>query len=282
MPTFPADETLITVTGFLRNFDGTISTGGITFTPDPALPWLQDPASKIVLIPRVISRNLDSNGAFSVVLPATNDPDIFPSAFTYAVDLNIGGTSFGNGATYHFNIALPYNLAGTTIDLSQLTVTIPLPNVSGYALETELQALQNIVNGLVLSLGGGVGGDDTPIFSHTGRLPFASGTPVGLHGIWPADAPFTIHSVMFVLGTGPVGADVIIDVLKNGNSIWTGNLGQRAKILNGASSPTLVEALVPATGFASVVKSDLITATVVQSGSIGTEGSDPTIKIVKA
>ncbi len=60
-----------------------------------------------------------SSGAFSVTLPATNDPDTVPIPFTYTVE-----ESFAGGRTY--TISVPYNSAGA-LDLADLS---PTPTLS--------------------------------------------------------------------------------------------------------------------------------------------------------
>ena len=54
-----------------------------------------------------------SSGAFSVILPATNDPDIVPTTFTYTVE-----ESFPGGRTY--TISVPYDTVGS-LDLADIS-----------------------------------------------------------------------------------------------------------------------------------------------------------------
>jgi hypothetical protein len=76
----------------------------------------------------------------------------------------------------------------------------------------------------------------------------------------------TLSSVRLVVGTAPTGADLIVDVLKNGVSVFS-NASQRPKVVAGQTKG----ASVPIS--ASVVDGDVISFDVTQIGS-GTAGSD--------
>ena len=110
MPIAPS-VTLVTVTGNYVDFEGNVIQGQIRFTLQEVLrngtdDQLVAPSSIVVPL---------NNGAFSVQLPATNDPDIVPNPFTYTVE-----ESFPNGRVY--TISLPYTTVGS-IDLTDLSPT---------------------------------------------------------------------------------------------------------------------------------------------------------------
>jgi hypothetical protein len=87
-----------------------------------------------------------SAGAFSVTLPATNDPDIVPNPFTYTVE-----ESFPGGRTY--TISVPYTTVGS-LDLADLSPTPTLSEnfvqaideTSFTTLETNIAALDVLIN----------------------------------------------------------------------------------------------------------------------------------------
>jgi hypothetical protein len=78
------------------------------------------------------------SGAFSVTLPATNDPDVVPNPFTYSVE-----ESFPGGRTY--TISIPYDTVGS-LDLADIS---PAPTLS----TTYVQLIdQTTFNGLVTNI----------------------------------------------------------------------------------------------------------------------------------
>jgi hypothetical protein len=68
-----------------------------------------------------IVATLDSNGAFSIALPATDDPDISPSGFTYKVEERFGGKLMRS-----YDIMIPYDTVGTSTS-PQLLRSSPWP-----------------------------------------------------------------------------------------------------------------------------------------------------------
>ncbi len=112
----PASVTTITVTGQYVDATGAAIRGSVTFTLDQSL--LVAGASAFIAATDY-TVPLDANGSFSVDLPATNDPDVAPSGFTWEVRENFDG-----GRTY--DISLPTNLA-PAVDLSTLAPALPSP-----------------------------------------------------------------------------------------------------------------------------------------------------------
>ena len=134
--------TTVTITGNYVNFEGTAIQGQIRFTLGDVL---RNGTDDQMVAPSSIVVPL-SSGAFSVVLPATNDPDIIPNPFTYTVE-----ESFSGGRTY--TISVPYTTVGS-LDLADLS---PAPTLdenfvqaidetSFASLETSIAALDVLIN----------------------------------------------------------------------------------------------------------------------------------------
>jgi hypothetical protein len=101
--------TTVTITGNYVDFEGTPIEGQMRFSIGEVLRNGTDDqmvAPSSVVVPL-------SSGAFSVTLPATNDPDVVPNPFVYSVE-----ESFPNGRTY--NITIPYTTAGS-LDLADIS-----------------------------------------------------------------------------------------------------------------------------------------------------------------
>lgn len=110
-----ASLTTVSISGNYVDYEGTAIQGQVRFTLGDVLRNGTDdqmvaPSSVVVAL---------SAGAFTVTLPATNDPDIIPNPFTYTVE-----ESFPGGRTY--TISVPYDSAGT-LDLADLS---PTPTLS--------------------------------------------------------------------------------------------------------------------------------------------------------
>lgn len=105
----------VTVAGSYVNFEGNTIEGQIRFTLGDVLRNGTDDqmvAPSSIVIPL-------SNGAFTVSLPATNDPDVVPNPFTYTVE-----ESFPGGRVY--TISVPYDTVGE-LNLADLS---PTPTIS--------------------------------------------------------------------------------------------------------------------------------------------------------
>lgn len=110
-----ASLTTITITGSYVNYEGTAIAGQIRFATSEVLRNGTDDqmvAPSVVVVPLVA-------GAFSVTLPATNDPDVIPNPYTYAVE-----ESFAGGRSY--TISIPYTTTGS-LDLADIS---PVPTLS--------------------------------------------------------------------------------------------------------------------------------------------------------
>ena len=91
------------------------------FTPSGVITGQQ--ANEIVYPVEFVAQ-IQTDGTISVVLPATNDPDLVP-AFQYSVTESIINSS---ASSRKYNITLPYNAVGGTIDISDISPSAaPLP-----------------------------------------------------------------------------------------------------------------------------------------------------------
>lgn len=135
----------VTVSGTYVDLQGTAIAGQVKFTPRSVLI---DSAFDQIIIPNTITVTLDANGSFSVALPATDDPDITPTGFTYRVE-----ESFSGGRQY--DISIPRLSAGSAINLADVT---PAVEDSGVALQyvtllqynqlsTQLNSIETVTNG---------------------------------------------------------------------------------------------------------------------------------------
>ena len=110
-----ASLTTVTITGTYINYAGDAIEGQIRFATSEVLRNGTDDqmvAPSVVVVPLVA-------GAFSVTLPATNDPDVIPNPYTYAVE-----ESFAGGRSY--TISIPFNTVGS-LDLADIS---PAPTLS--------------------------------------------------------------------------------------------------------------------------------------------------------
>lgn len=97
---------------FINLFTGDPIVGSIVIEAQPVR--ISDPGELTVLVPRKLTVPL-VNGTYDRIVPATNDEDLTPTAFTYKIT-----EKFTGGSTY--SIEVP---AGATIDLSSVTHVDP-------------------------------------------------------------------------------------------------------------------------------------------------------------
>ena len=90
---WPIDWQASRLVGKVVNLQGVPMVGTITLTPAPAVLLSVATNTMVVTGPRVIT--LDAAGAFDVLIPATNDPEITPAGWTYSVK-----ESWVNGRQY--------------------------------------------------------------------------------------------------------------------------------------------------------------------------------------
>ena len=110
----PSGLTTVTLTGDFS--DGSTTDfppgGTITFTPSKALN-VQASGGDVVIEPETITVPISSSGTFSVVLAATDSPQITNQPFTYTVVEHLSGSP---SRTY--SISLPH--ATSPVDLTSV------------------------------------------------------------------------------------------------------------------------------------------------------------------
>lgn len=116
-----AFPTLITVVGKLLKADETPAVGRVYFYSNVKSLSSED---ETVMIPSYLKATLDVDGAFSLEVPATDDPDWNPENWTYRVVINT--TDFRDD----FHVSVPYDAPGGTVDFPDL---IPATASSGTA-----------------------------------------------------------------------------------------------------------------------------------------------------
>lgn len=113
----PADYQTVPIHGKWILLDGSPASGTVKFTPSAAR--LSDAASATVIAGSSITVSLDTNGEIgadgSFHLPATDDPDVTGTPFTYAVSVQL------NSSSYSFNLSVPVATVGTI----ELATTAP-------------------------------------------------------------------------------------------------------------------------------------------------------------
>jgi hypothetical protein len=114
-----ARPTLVTITGTLLRPDGTPDAGRISFY-SPVL--VRDSVTDDTMTPGLISDALDVSGNVSITVPATTDPAWSPSAWTYAVTMDLASgrrvfaASVPHGSpTLEFSDLLPAQPSGGTL-----------------------------------------------------------------------------------------------------------------------------------------------------------------------
>lgn len=137
-----ANINTVTINGNYVDYEGNPIQGQIRFTLGDVLrsgidDQMVAPSSIVVAL---------SAGAFTVTLPATNDPDVVPNPFTYTVE-----ESFPGGRTY--TISIPYNTVGS-LDLADISPTPTLSEnfvqlvdqTTWSALENNIDTLDGLIN----------------------------------------------------------------------------------------------------------------------------------------
>ena len=134
--------TTVQITGNYVDFEGNPIQGQVRFTLGDVI---RNGTDDQMIAPSSVVVGL-SSGAFTVTLPATNDPDTVPIPFTYTVE-----ESFPGGRTY--TISVPYDTVGS-LDLADLsptptlsdTFTQAIDQTSWNALEADIDALDVEIN----------------------------------------------------------------------------------------------------------------------------------------
>lgn len=120
----------VPLTGKYADAKGNPLTGTIRFTPSVRVADVTD---RVMVVPATFEAVLDAEGAFSIELPATDDPDIVPSGFTYTVVEEITG-----GETYSIELSVTALPGG--VDLTIAARAVPIPAVVTYVTFAQLNA----------------------------------------------------------------------------------------------------------------------------------------------
>lgn len=116
----PASVTPITLTGTFTKPDGTADSGRVVVKSK----WfVQNSTDNVVLSPYFVTTELNTNGSFSLVLPANNDTGWSPTGWSYEVTLHLSAGTDTRG------ISLDKGAAGGTVDITDFP--------SGQALTTQ-------------------------------------------------------------------------------------------------------------------------------------------------
>lgn len=135
MSQLPANITTVPVRGKFIGSDGVPVSGNVLFTPKPVR--LVDAAVLTVIVGRTVTMTLDEDGAGEIQLAATDDPDVVPFEWTYAVS-----EGFEGGATYEIEVPIAQAASGI-----ELATVAPVPGSTGTGgLELSTAALQSYVD----------------------------------------------------------------------------------------------------------------------------------------
>lgn len=128
MPTYPANVSTVTVTGRWGPSSGatTVPTGRVTFVPNVQL---KDSGTGLILVPDSVTGVLDNTGAISVVLMATDDPDLSPSGWQYTITEAVSGWP-----TLTYSMSFP--ASQPVVDLASKAPSTTPPASVTYALDT--------------------------------------------------------------------------------------------------------------------------------------------------
>jgi len=113
---FPASLAIKQVTGSFPTYpDGAPASGSVRFASNV---WLIGPSDDKIIRPFEVVAGLDENGAFSVDLPATDDPQWNPQGWSYTVTISVGGRPLTR------SMSLLYSGPGT-VDLADILQAVP-------------------------------------------------------------------------------------------------------------------------------------------------------------
>lgn len=135
---YPANVATVTVTGtYYQANGGALATGGVvTFTPNAIL---YDGGTSQIIEPIPLSAVL-INGHISVVLMATDDPDLAPAGWVYDVVERIDGTISPNA----YSIVLP--AASPSVDLSVVSRIATPPAQTAYLVASARGAASGVAS----------------------------------------------------------------------------------------------------------------------------------------
>lgn len=165
---FPVDLTTVIVTGTWLNLDGTPATGTVTFAGGYTISNQVD--NTFVIIDQ-IEVTLDIAGHISVPLPAGNDPDWFPSGWTYSVVERISDRPALRSYSFLLDEA-----DAPTIDLTHVSPVPPSGTPTIYVLLSSVAqpngvaSLDNTGNVPLSQLANAGGGTVSSVFGRSGAV----------------------------------------------------------------------------------------------------------------
>ncbi len=116
--------TLITISGTFLKVDGSPEEGSVVFR---STVTAYHNSSSSIMTPSPIVTELNGSGAFSVQIPATNDPAWTPVGWTYKVSVNL------TESVSTFYVQVPYNSPGAAATISSLSPIAPSGGTLSYA-----------------------------------------------------------------------------------------------------------------------------------------------------
>ena len=139
----PASVTLVPIHGKILRTDanGTPAIGSVAFVPPQAL---RDTTGNAILGPTRYTVALDAGGEFTISLPATDDPDITPSGWTYTVVVNTDAWAD------RFEIEVPAATVGT-LEFADIAPAVTPTAVQTYALVSHTHATYLPISGGTLT-----------------------------------------------------------------------------------------------------------------------------------
>lgn len=200
-----ADFNRVEVRAKYIGWDATIPTGTVTFTP--RVTRAVDTALKTVIVARPITATIAGDGSLTVLLPATDDPDINVS-FTYAVVENFPG-----GDSYDINVPIAAEAAGLDLATVPRTYSVTAPNGQFAVTKAQFDALSTQV--AALGTGGtGGGGATLADLRNTDANAFYTS------GAYPTRASVTTDTARRVRWIGPVAPVISSTYATNGFDVW--------------------------------------------------------------
>ena len=126
-----ADLSTITLTGTYVDIEGNPISGSVRFSPQSII---KDTDQNQIIINTAITATLNGSGAFSVVLPVTDDTDVAPTPFAYEVE-----EIFSGGRT--FFITIPGG-GSATQDIADLAPAVSTAEAASYVTTSQYNILE--------------------------------------------------------------------------------------------------------------------------------------------
>jgi len=203
----PANLTQVTLNGHYVGPDGSAATGTVELALSAAGI---DPGGPAIVTPVNVSVTLAA-GAFSVALPATDDPDWGTSGLLYHVTEKITGAPWRD-----YYVALP-SASAPTVDLATLAPTVAAPPLAAYVLASAV---------------GHIGGPAGPLDSST-LLPVAQLPSVPANLLPPPDLDANVAPAGCWYATPNQGSIGTTGALAAGTAYLTALRLSRAATLSG-------------------------------------------------